>query len=96
MLAALSMGWNSFYVNKINLELRDSKYYKVYNLEVSTIINKFSAFAKKCRNLFSKLFSVENGGKLPFFFMTPKFHKNPVKFRFICSTVNSIKSYNTI
>lgn len=64
--------------------MQSNKTYKIYELEKQILIKKFLAFGKKTKiNISSNL-------NFPFLFMTPKFHKNPVGFRFICSTVNSI------
>ena len=45
----------------INLEFSNNKYYKIYNFEQNTIVNKYSVFAKKCKNQFAKHFTIESG-----------------------------------
>lgn len=65
-------------------ELNENKTYKICKEEKHVLIKKFLAFGKKTKT------NISNNLDFPFLFMTPKFHKDPIGFRFICSTVNSI------
>lgn len=78
-----------FYVKKILEELHNKNSYEKYTLNKKELIKIFSNFANKIN------YTPSLHLNLPFLFLTPKFHKNPVKFRFICCTTNSIgKCFN--
>ena len=80
-----------FYIENVFLELNNDKYYTTVKEKPELIVKKFMAFNKKIKKSFNcNTTAVSNIFKFPFIFLTPKFHKNPVKFRYICSTVNSI------
>lgn len=84
-----------FYADKLSEELNNIKYYKKVELNSNTIIKKFNAYIKKAKSLYSYHFSISNYHSFPFLFMTPKFHKTPVKFRFICcNSIGIGKSFN--
>lgn len=57
--------------------------YDLYNLKINILIKKYLAFSKKVKLSIGSC-------SFPFLFATPKFHKNPLKFRFICSNFGSI------
>lgn len=59
------------------------------NIDKDTIIN-FFVYKKQYKSLFSDTFNFSNHYRLPFIFITSKFHMNPFKFRYICYTSKSI------
>lgn len=84
-----------FYFQKIKEELLNQNFYSKINVKKDPILKKFAAFKKKCISMFSYKFNYSNHQKIPFIFMMPKFHKVPVKFRFICCTSKSVnKNFN--
>lgn len=81
----------SFYAHIISKELNTETTYKVLNTDIKILIKKYIAFSKKTK------LKVDTSASIPFLFATPKFHKNPIGFRFICSNVNSIgNNFNCI
>lgn len=74
----------SFYRNLVIGELNDPITYTACTQKTNVLHKKFIAFFKLVKHPCPKFFS------LPFLFATPKFHKSPVKFRFVCCTSNSI------
>ena len=64
--------------------------YKTYSLTLDVLIKKYLSFSVQSNIPINK-YKIS----FPFLFLTPKFHKLPVKFRYICSNVNSIgNSFN--
>ena len=61
--------------------LGNSTYIKI-TYPYSEIKNRLNAFSKKLKFHISSL-------TFPYLFITTKFHKNPVKFRFITCTTNN-------
>ena len=70
-----------FYIKNVFLELNNDKYYTTVKEKPDIIVKKFMAFNKKIKKSFNCTTTVSNICKFPFIFLTPKFHKNPVKFR---------------
>lgn len=73
------------YAEKVNDELKNDSFYIKINQNLNLTHKKFLAYKKKCKSLYSYHLNKSSHHKLSFIFMTPKFPKTPVKFRFICS-----------
>lgn len=82
-------------MQRITDDLNNADFYVKVKEKKDLILKKFVAYNKKCKSLYSHTFSFMHQNDFSFLFLTPKFHKNPVKFRPICCTSKSIvKNYS--
>ena len=68
-----------FYAQILTNEINSNETFEVSNINVNNVNKLFSDFLKRL-NLSPCSY------KIPFIYCIPKFHKNPVKFRFITSS----------
>lgn len=89
--------WKKNYVDKVNKELNNDSFYIKFNQNFNPIHKKCIAYKKKCKSLFFYNFNLSNHHTFTSIFMTPKFSKTPVKFRFICSISKNInRNFNIV
>ena len=72
-----------FYAQILLAEINSSDTFEISNNTYNNVKSLYVNFLK-CFDMSPTSFNI------PFVYCTPKFHKNPVKFRFITSSVNSI------
>lgn len=73
------------FCEKVNNEFKNDSFYIKTDQNLNVIHKKFFAYKNKCKSLYYYHFNLSNHHKLSFIFMTSKFPKTPIKFRFICS-----------
>ena len=74
----------AFYIQILRKEIMESGNFKEASVNVDYIINKYSTLLKKYN------YKAPNNKDLPFIYWIPKFHKNPIDFRFITSGRNTV------
>lgn len=60
-----------FYTNKVTVELNNSKYYGKSKLGQNAITNKFNAYIKEVKNIYSHNFAINNHHSFLLLFLTP-------------------------
>ena len=79
-----------FYAQVLSTEIDTNSTFELSNVDLTGIMNKFFNVLKEYKVLPSKV-------NVPFMYAIPKFHKNPIKFRFITSSFNCVnKDVNII
>ena len=75
--------WKKFYAEVLQSEISNNDTFELSESNITDIKNNCYEFMKKYK-IVPKSFDI------PFMYAIPKFHKNPIKFRFITSSVNCI------
>ena len=78
-----------YYAQILIAEINSSNTFEVSNMNFSNVKNLFIDFLKPY-NLSPSSFN------FPFMYFIPKFHKNPIKFRFITSSFNCINKDSSV
>ena len=71
-----------YYAQILSSEVNASDTFEPFDISSTDLKDLFIKFMKR--------FNLTPSSKVPFMYCIPKFHKNPVKFRFITSSCNSI------